>query len=140
MVLPTRTVLAVDPGSSKCGLAIVHRDDKGKMSLLWRTICPLVELTPAINLAYADHPFDLVIIGSSTGSREVTRIVKEAFPSISTLLVDERETTLRAREKYWEHHQRGGWRRLLPASLQVPPEPVDDFAALVIAERVLDAS
>jgi hypothetical protein len=65
--------------------------------------------------------------------------IAEAMPSASVLLVDERETTLQARERYWEHNPRRGWRRLLPSSLQTPPEPVDDFVALILAERVLAA-
>jgi hypothetical protein len=59
------------------------------------------------------------------------------MPSMGILVVDEKNTTLQARERYWEHNPRRGWRRFLPSTLQVPPADVDDFVALILAERVL---
>ncbi len=44
---------------------------------------------------------------------------------------------MEARERYWEHHRRRGWRRLVPSTMLVPPDPVDDFVAFILAERVL---
>jgi len=71
------------------------------------------------------------------GSREVIQRIREARPSMGILVVDEQETTLQARERYWEHHKRRGWRRFVPATMFLPPEPFDDFVALILAERVL---
>jgi hypothetical protein len=56
---------------------------------------------------------------------------------MAILVVDEKDTTLQARERFWEHNRRRGWRRILPATLQVPPSPVDDYVAMILAERVL---
>ena len=56
---------------------------------------------------------------------------------MATLAVDETNTTLQARERYWEHHPKRGWRRLIPSTALYPPVPFDDYAALVLAERVL---
>ncbi len=53
-------------------------------------------------------------------------------------LVDERETTLLARKRYFQAHPPRGWRRLVPRGMLLPPRPIDDFAALLIAERLLD--
>lgn len=132
-----KTVLAIDPGSHKCGMALVRRSANGDVELLWRTIVPPEAVLPHLHDAYAVHPFSLVIIGEGTSSSQMIRAIREHLPAMGTLVVNERETSLQARERYWEHHPRKGWRKLLPSSLQVPPEPVDDFAALVIAERVL---
>jgi hypothetical protein len=63
--------------------------------------------------------------------------IREYLPSMGILVVDEKDTTFQARERYWEYHPRRGWRRLLPSTLQVPPDPVDDYVALILAERVL---
>ena len=30
-----------------------------------------------------------------------------------------------------------GWRRLLPVSMQMPPEPYDDYVAVILAQRFL---
>ncbi len=132
-----KTVLAIDPGRSKCGLALAHRTPEGKVVLDWRTVCPREKLLEMIEEAGAKRRFSMIILGSGTTSRTVIDDLREAMPSVGILLVDEENTTLQARERYWEHNPRRGWRRLLPATLQEPPEPVDDFAALILAERVL---
>jgi hypothetical protein len=53
-------------------------------------------------------------------------------------VVDERETTLRARARYFQAHPPRGWKRLVPRGMLLPPCPIDDFAALLIAERFLE--
>lgn len=107
------------------------------MNLLSRRIVPTDDLAATVVELHASEAFPVIVIGSGTNSRPVVHIVREALPGVGVLLVNEKETTLQARERYWEYHRRRGWRRLLPASMQVPPEPYDDFAALVLAERVL---
>lgn len=133
----TRTILAIDPGSAKCGMALVRRNDSGKIELVWRAVATREELESKLDEAGTAHPFSMVVIGSGTTSKAVTHIVREKLPSMGILVVDEKDTSLQARERYWEHNPRRGWRRLLPSTLQVPPEPVDDFVALILAERVL---
>ncbi len=135
--MSAKTVLAIDPGSSKCGLAVVHRDDEGKLHLLARGIAQRDEFKEQLQIAFNENPFTLIIVGSGTKSKEVVHEVREQMPSMGILVVDERDTSLQARERYWEHNPRRGFRRLLPATLQVPPKPVDDFVALILAERVL---
>lgn len=132
-----KTVLSIDPGTEKCGFALVHRTDEEKLDVIYRAIAPTEHLVSFIHKAYSVEPFEMVIVGSGTGSKKVVHSLRESFPSVSLLVVDEKDTSLHARERYWEHHPRTGWRRLLPSSLQVPPAPIDDFAAVVLAERVL---
>ena len=132
-----KTVLAIDPGRAKCGLALVKRNASNKLELLWRAVVPRETLIENLRIARETAPFQLVIVGGATQSQPVVTEIREEMPSMGVLVVDERDTSIHARERYWEHHPRRGWRRLLPATLQVPPEPVDDFAALILAERVL---
>jgi hypothetical protein len=80
-----------------------------------------------------------MIVGSGTTSKALVQKLRDHMPSIGILVVDEKDTTMKARERYWVHNPRRGWRRLLPATLQTPPGPVDDFVALILAERVLEA-
>ena len=135
--MSAKTVLAIDPGSSKCGMAVVHRNGAGRLEVLWRAVTPREELVAQLKQSFIDHPFSLVIVGAGTKSKEIVHELREHMPSMAILVVDERDTSLQARERYWEHHPRRGLRRLLPATLQVPPQPVDDFVALILAERVL---
>jgi len=132
-----KTVLAVDPGTSKCGMALVRRDAAGKLHLIWRAVVPTSAVVPKLHEAYSNAEFHLIIVGGATHSKEVVAAIREHLPSMGILVVDERETSIQARERYWEFNPRRGWRRLIPASLQVPPHPVDDFVAYILAERVL---
>lgn len=132
-----KTLLAIDPGSGKCGMALVHRSVNGKVELLWRAIALREQTIDRMREAHDVDAYSLAVIGSGTGSKALVSEIRAAFPSLAILVVDERDTSLQARERYWEHHKRRGWRRVVPATLQVPPEPVDDFVAQILAERVL---
>ena len=132
-----KTVLAIDPGQAKCGLVVAQRNPESQVELLWRAVVRTEDLMETVRRAAAEQPFSMVIVGSGTRSTEVVKALRDWQPSIGILVVDERDTTLQARERYWHHNPRRGWRRILPATMQVPPEPVDDFVALILAERVL---
>lgn len=132
-----KTVLAIDPGTSKVGMAVVRRSEAEKLSLEWRAISPREKMIETIEQVLSQFSIDLVIVGNGTKSKEIVAEIRELTPSMGVLVVDEKDTTMHARERYWEHHPRRGWRRLWPATLQVPPGPVDDFVALILAERVL---
>jgi RNase H-fold protein (predicted Holliday junction resolvase) len=132
-----KTVLAVDPGTSKCGIAVVRRDENLRIHLLWRAVVPTDQVAQTIKEAHDQYPVHLMIVGGGTNSKAVVHEVRELFPSMGILVVDEKETTLQARERYWLHQGRKGWRKLLPSTMQVPPEPFDDFVAMILAERVL---
>ncbi len=132
-----KTVLSIDPGTSKCGMALVQRDETGSLKLLWHDVVPADAVIVKLHEAYIVEEFHLVIIGDSTGSKKVKTDLTKHLPSMGILVIDEKETTIQARERYWEYNPRKGWRKFLPATLQVPPEAYDDYAALVLAERVL---
>jgi len=132
-----KTVLAIDPGSSKCGLALVKRNAQQKIELLWKAIPPTEMLIPKLHEAYAKEPYQMIIIGGGTTSKRAVEMIREHLSSMAILVVDETDTTMNARERYWSQNRRKGWRRFVPSTLQVPPEPVDDFVALILAERVL---
>ncbi len=135
-----KTVLAIDPGSAKCGLAVVRRDREGRLELVLRKVVPTEQLTEVVAETAAVAPYSLVIMGSGTRSKELSATLKEARPQDPILMVDEKETTMEARERYWEFNPRRGWRRLFPSTMLTPPDPVDDFVALILAERVLEHS
>lgn len=132
-----KTVLAIDPGSAKCGMALVKRANAGELRILWRAVVPVEELAAALATAREQEPYSLVIVGGGTRSKETVATIRGVMPSMGVLVVDEKDTTLQARERYWEHNPRRGWRRLLPSTLLTPPVPVDDYVAYILAERVL---
>ena len=118
-------------------MALVQRTEEGVIKLLWHDVVPVEAVIVKLHEAYIVEEFHLVIIGDSTGSKKVKTDLRRHLPSKGILVIDEKETTIQARERYWEYNPRKGWRKFLPATLQVPPEAYDDYAALVLAERVL---
>lgn len=128
-----RVVLAVDPGRRKCGLAVVSAG----RGVLYRDIVPAEELEGAVRRAVERHRPDRVLVGGSTGSREAVRRLRDAL-ALELTVVDERHTTERARRRYYQENPPRGLWRLVPLGLQVPPEPYDDYAAVVMAEEFLE--
>ena len=125
-------VLAVDPGREKCGVAVC--DPEG---IITRRVVSTAEVSRVVGTWAAEHGVDVVLVGNRTGGKRVLEIIR-ALP-VAVCLAEEAETTLAARRRYFQDHPPRGWRRLLPLSLQVPPEPYDDYAAAVIGERYLHA-
>lgn len=124
----TVPILAIDPGREKCGVAAIEADG----ALLWCEIWPRDELQTRLQVLAAPG---IVVIGNATASREIVALLGEIWPQIEAQIIDERGSTLQARDEYWHAHPPRGWRRLVPLSLQTPPRPIDDYAALVIARR-----
>jgi RNase H-fold protein (predicted Holliday junction resolvase) len=125
-------VLAVDPGREKCGVAVC-----GPNRILARQVVGVGDLGDLVHRWLEAYGVEVLIVGDQTGSKRVFDILGDL--NLPVRRVTERGTTLTARRRYFQDHPRSGWRRLLPISLQVPPEPYDDYAAVVLAEAYLDA-
>ena len=127
----SRPVLAIDPGREKCGVAVLASDGW----VLVQRVVTTAELDAAVGaLIRAYEPN--VIMGNGTTSADAKKRV-EAL-GVSVTLVDEYRTTDAAKCAYWEAHPPRGWRRLMPRGMLVPPVPVDDFVAVILAQRFLE--
>lgn len=125
-------VVAVDPGLQKCGLAVLDGD-----TVLARAVVTRDDLGAVIRSLKQKFAIAEVVVGNRTGAEGVTAAVRLELPGVPVTLSDEAGTTLEARRLYFAEHPRRGWRRLVPVGLQVPPEPYDDYAAVVVARRRL---
>ncbi len=125
-------VLGIDPGREKCGLAVVAEDQ-----VLVKEVVPRRELLPVVRKYTAAYNVDTMVVGDGTGSREFVAEIKGHLPELPVVVVDERHSTEEASARYWLDHRPKGWRRLLPTTMQVPPEPYDDYVAVILAQRFL---
>jgi RNase H-fold protein (predicted Holliday junction resolvase) len=143
-------VLAVDPGREKCGVVLALIRDPGLgaapvlegaggVEVLVRDIWPRGEFFERLSALLAAHTVDVCLLGDATSSGEMKARLERDFPQVSVAVVDERNSTLEARALYWRAHPPRGIMRLVPLSLQVPPCPVDDFAAEVLVRRFANA-
>lgn len=135
-------MLALDPGRAKCGLAIVRRPDTGPGNsprVLHREIVDAERVVARVLPLARDHGVESVLVGDATGGTVLARALKDALalsatPDLPVVLVNEAFTSQRARRRFLQEHQPRGLARLVPRGLRVPPVPVDDYAAVLLAE------
>jgi RNase H-fold protein (predicted Holliday junction resolvase) len=131
----SRAVLGIDPGTRKCGYAVVAAPGSPPLEL---GIVPTGELGATLRDLARRHTLRAIALGGGTHAGPVATIVRELGLPIE--VVDERATTLLARRRYFEAHPPRGWRRLIPRGMLLPPRPIDDYAAVLIAERLLESA
>jgi RNase H-fold protein (predicted Holliday junction resolvase) len=127
-------ILGLDPGTRKCGYALLERIGCAPVAL---GIAPFAQLSTALQALAAEHQVDMVALGRGTNSAQVATILTAL--GLPHALVDEYETTLRARGRFFCDHPPRGWKRFVPRGMLLPDRPIDDYAALLIAERYLAA-
>lgn len=125
-------VLGIDPGRDKCGLAVVTEN-----TVLTAQVAPRGGYLDSVRQWVNQYGVEQIVIGDGTGSEEFMKEIRAAFPNIPAAAVDERHTSEEARRRYWLENPPRGLKRLLPSSMQVPPEPFDHYVAVILAERFL---
>lgn len=123
--------MGIDPGRDKCGLAVLTAAGDIK----FQRVVATEDLDAVIKSLAADFPIESVILGDGTTHKAAAAKVTAA--GLNFQLVDEKHTTEEARRLYWKKNPPHGWRRLLPTSMQVPPEPVDAIVAEILVRRFL---
>jgi RNase H-fold protein (predicted Holliday junction resolvase) len=127
------TLLAIDPGTAKCGIAIVERDTPPKT--LHREIVPTGQVIGRVIDLIGLYGVSTVLIGNATGGKALARTARETLPpEIPLHAVPETRTSERARARYHRENPPTGWHRFLPTGCRTPPEPYDDYAAVILAE------
>ncbi|AZB71720.1 pre-16S rRNA-processing nuclease YqgF [Synechococcus elongatus] len=124
--------IGFDPGRDKCGLALM---DAQTGQILEHRILASTEAIAELETLFQTRSPQLLVLGNQTTSRQ-WQAQLSALPSAPPIaLVDERNSTLQARDRYWQMYPARGWRRLLPKGLRQPPRPVDDLVAILLLER-----
>jgi RNase H-fold protein (predicted Holliday junction resolvase) len=130
---PAGPILGIDPGTRKCGYAVLVAPRETPLEL---GIVATEDLAGTLRRLAAAFPLRAVALGGGTHRAVVEPLVTAL--GIPVEIVDERETTLLARRRYFAAHPPRGWRRLVPLGMLLPPRPIDDYAAVLIAERLLE--
>ncbi|MCP9785475.1 resolvase [Cyanobium sp. N5-Cardenillas] len=121
----------LDPGRSKCGLVLT---DPERLEIRQALVLPPEAAWQRLQDWHHHQALAAVVIGDGTGSGPWRRRLEPLLP---VELVDERGTTLAARQRYWELFPARGWRQLLPQGLRQPPRDFDDVVAQLLLERQL---
>ena len=124
-------IIAIDPGSKKCGYAVVNSN----LSVLRREVTSIEGIIKTIEDSFNVYKIDEIILGNGTNYKNIEKRLKNHFPELKIILIEEEFSTLEARKKYFEAHPPRGIFKLIPLSLRVPPCYYDDFVAVILAEK-----
>ncbi|MFN6519460.1 MAG: Holliday junction resolvase RuvX [Nostoc sp. CreGUA01] len=134
--LPTQPViLGFDPGRDKCGLAVMGLDRQ----LHYHQVVLAKEAIATIETLRQKFPISLMVMGNQTTANQwKQQMYQELSEPLNIILVDERYTTLEARDRYWQMYPPKGLIKLLPQGMRQPPRPIDDIVAILLIERYLN--
>ena len=127
-------ILGFDPGQDKCGLAVVGRDGQLHQHQ--------VVASPAAVATLVDwsrqYPVEVIVMGNQTTAKCWRERLARHLPlSVPIVMVDERYSSLEARDRYWQMYPPQGLTRLIPKGMRLPPGPIDDIVAILLIERYL---
>lgn len=125
-------ILAIDPGREKTGIAILKNSD-----VLEHKIINSEELVQIIKSLLEKYIIKTIVMGNGTSSKKKYDLLKREFIDKDIVLINEYRTTDEARKLYFQENPPKGWKKLIPLGMQVPPVPVDDYAAIVIGRKYL---
>jgi RNase H-fold protein (predicted Holliday junction resolvase) len=127
-------ILGFDPGRDKCGLAVMGKDRR----VDYHQVISSEEAIAMMEKLSQQFAIELIVIGNLTTAKTWKQEVeKNLSMSIPIAMVDERNSTLEARDRYWQMYPPKGLSKLIPQSLKVPPRPIDDIVAILLIERYL---
>ena len=125
-------ILAIDTGREKTGIAILKNSD-----VLEHKIINSEELVQIIKSLLEKYIIKTIVMGNGTSSKKKYDLLKREFIDRDIVLINEYRTTDEARKLYFQENPPKGWKKLIPLGMQVPPVPVDDYAAIVIGRKYL---
>jgi len=122
-------VITIDPGKSKCGLVLAEISEKK----VYKAIVLKSELLEKYvrNLITAED-ISQIIIGNGTTSREMRE--KLYFFKKEIIIFEEKNTTYRAKARYFELFPLSGLKFLIPREVFILNKNLDAISALIILE------
>ncbi|MDH6061832.1 pre-16S rRNA-processing nuclease YqgF [Chrysosporum bergii ANA360D] len=128
-------ILGFDPGKDKCGIAVMGLDRQ----LYYHQVVTAQKAIPTIETLRQQFPVSLLVMGNQTTAKQWKKQLAEVLvEQVNIILVDERYSTLEARDRYWQMYPPRGLTKLLPQGMRQPPRPIDDIVALLLIERYLN--
>lgn len=128
-------ILGFDPGQQKCGLAIMGLD----RNLFYHKVVIAEQAVATIQTLRQQFPISLLVMGDQTTAKAWKQRLTDQLPDpLRIILVDERYSTLEARDRYWQMFPPKSLQRLLPQGVRTLPRPIDDIVAILLIERYLE--
>ena len=122
-------LISIDPGKCKCGLVLVDLYQKRVDQAVVLNTAFLPQYVKSLN---SNENISKVIIGNGTTSRQ--NIEKLKFLKKELIVVEEKNTTFRAKKRYFELFPIRGLKILLPKEIFIMNKNLDALSALIILE------
>ena len=122
-------VITIDPGKSKCGLVLAEISEKK----VYKAIILKSELLENyVRHLIAAEDISQIIIGNGTTSKEIKE--KLYFFKKEIITFEEKNTTFRAKARYFELFPISGLMFLIPREVFILNKNLDAISALIILE------
>ena len=122
-------VITIDPGKSKCGLVLAEISEKK----VYKAIILKSELLENyLRNLITFEDIELIILGNGTTSGEVRE--KLHFFKKEIITFEEKNTTYRAKARYFELFPISGLKFLMPREVFILNKNLDAISALIILE------
>ena len=125
-------VLSIDPGKSKCGLVLAQINEK---KVYEATVLQSELLEGYIKNLNKVEDISKIIIGDGTTSKETKE--KLNFYKKEIITFEEKNTTYRAKKRYFELFPITGLKFLIPREVFILNKNLDAISALIILEDYL---
>ena len=122
-------VLSIDPGKSKCGLVLAQINEKKVYEATVLNSELLVDYDKNLNNV---EDISKIIIGNGTTSKETKE--KLNFFKKEIITFEEKNTTFRAKKRYFELFPINGLKCLIPREVFIVNKNLDAISALIILE------
>ena len=122
-------VITIDPGKSKCGLVLAEISEKKVYKAI---ILKSEVLENYVRNLIAAEDISQIIIGNGTTSREIRE--KLYFFKKEIITFEEKNTTFRAKARYFEIFPISGLKFLIPREVFILNKNLDAISALIILE------
>ena len=122
-------VITIDPGKSKCGLVLAEISEKKVYKAI---ILKSESIDNYVKNLIAAEDISQIIIGNGTTSREIRE--KLYFFKKEIITFEEKNTTYRAKARYFEIFPISGLKFLMPREVFIINKNLDAISALIILE------
>jgi len=122
-------VITIDPGKSKCGLVLAEISEKKVYKAI---ILQSQLLENYVRNLIAAEDISQIIIGNGTTSKEIRE--KLYFFKKEIITFEEKNTTYRAKARYFELFPISGLKSLIPREVFILNKNLDAISALIILE------
>ena len=122
-------VITIDPGKSKCGFVLAEISEKKVYKAI---ILKSEVLENYVRNLIASEDISQIIIGNGTTSREIRE--KLYFFKKEIITFEEKNTTYRAKARYFELFPISGLKFLIPREVFILNKNLDAISALIILE------